>query len=276
MNQDTIQIAADAFKKARTPSDFLRVWFAFPLLEGENKKTFDGYYHSFLRNFDQRMAYLYDDQLSHITQLAKNRQILEIGSGCGTESLWLAMNGASVHGVDIAPHKVQTSLARKSILERCFNKNLACTFENLSFFEMKKEQYDLIWMEQAFHHIEPREEFFKEIPHFLKPGGYLVFSESNAWNPLIQAGLFKMRGFKMVTKAKINNKNVLIGNERIIFPFILKRKLQSSGFDVTEIYYFRMFPNKSFFNKFLFLEKKMPKILKPFFSHYTLIAIKNT
>ena len=51
-------------------------------------------------------------------------------------------------------------------------------------------------MEQAYHHIEPRK-FSSSIKNLLHKGGYIIISESNALNPLIQLWLLKKEVLKL-------------------------------------------------------------------------------
>jgi 2-polyprenyl-3-methyl-5-hydroxy-6-metoxy-1,4-benzoquinol methylase len=218
----------------------------------------------------------YNLQTKEIMEIIKTkRDVLEIGCGCGTESLWMSFNNANVYGIDVQKNKIKVCQERKKILEEKTGKKLSCTFENVSLFDFNSsKKFDVIWIEQAFHHVEPRKDFFNVAYNLLNDGGVIVFSESNAWNPLIQFGLFRLRGFKTIIKTEMNGQEVFIGNERVITAFALSRWLRNNGFSVSCIRYFRIFPNRSVFNKFASLERNFPKFLKPFFTHYNLVAIK--
>jgi hypothetical protein len=45
-------------------------------------------------------------------------------------------------------------------------------------------------------HLEPRADVVAKLARLVVPGGHVVFSEANGWNPLLQAFLFKLRGTK--------------------------------------------------------------------------------
>ena len=51
-----------------------------------------------------------------------------------------------------------------------YNNKLDVNFECKNLEEMyhHKKQYDIIWLNEAFHHIEPREQFLEMIPNLLK------------------------------------------------------------------------------------------------------------
>ena len=93
---------------------------------------------------------------------------------------------------------LQVDRKRKSLLAQVVGKELRCDFETRSLLGLENEHYDVIWMEQAFHHLEPRSEVLTKLSALLRPGGKLVISETNGWNPAIQAKLFRLRGLKPV------------------------------------------------------------------------------
>lgn len=271
------KVSKNEFEKCKKPSEFLKVWLDGNFLRPEAKKIFNSYYFSFIRNFDTRMQANYDAQMNEIMEEIKTkRNVLEIGCGCGSESLWMALNKANVYGIDISEDKIKVCNERKKILEKITSKTLNCTFENVPLFDFKTDKkFDVIWIEQAFHHVEPRENFFDRAFELLNKNGMIVFSESNAWNPLIQLGLFKRRGFKTLINSEVNGKTILIGNERIITPLALKRWLKKKGFSVKLVKYFRLFPNKKKFKKFTSFERNFPQFVKFVFTHYNLVAQKN-
>jgi SAM-dependent methyltransferase len=130
-------------------------------------------------------------------------------------------------------------------------------------------------MEQAFHHIEPRQEAAKKIASLLKPGGKLIISESNALNPLIQAVLFKQRGFQTIkTATDRHGRSVPYGNERILSARTLARTFAEVGIECESVRYFRAFPSHPIFEKLFWLEKRLPQWMVPLFTHYNYVGIK--
>jgi len=225
------------------------------------------------------MRYFYDKQLEDALSIISeinNPRVLEIGCGLGSESLFMSMKGASVLGIDINSERLNTATARKKIIEKALGKKLGCEFKNLSVLDLNEEQkYDLIWMEQAFHHLEPREEVVKKISQLLKPEGTVIISEANAWNPLIQIQLLMRRGFKTIKYyTDSDGKKYVYGNERIVMPIVLSKKFKKYNVENIDVKYFRLFPNKKFFDKLFKLEKHMPGIVTCFFTHYNYIGKK--
>lgn len=194
----------ERFARAATIAEFLAVWLDNPLLDGPLAATFNTYYGSYRRSFSSRAQDHYAQQMIEIEALVRSRprvRVLEVGCGMGTESLWLGMAGADVTGVDVRPERLAVAEMRCRVLEQHLGRKIATRFSLDSLLDLSgTEPFDLIWMEQTFHHLEPRAEAVKKIAELLKPGGKVVISEANAWNPFLQAQLFLRRGLpKVVT-----------------------------------------------------------------------------
>ena len=84
------------------------------------RRTFEHYYGNFDTLKSERMRWAYDQQLKEATELVRRQsglKLLEVGSGCGTESLWFSINGANVTSVDIKTDRLATARARQKLLE---------------------------------------------------------------------------------------------------------------------------------------------------------------
>ena len=123
-------------------------------------------------------------------------------------------------------------------------------------------KYDIIWMEQAFHHIEPRLSAIKKISELLCVGGSVIICEANAWNPFMQIMLFKKRGFKTIKEVTLDGQKFIYGDERILAPFLLNSYFNDYNITQSRLRYFRLFPSGSLFNKTYLhdLEKVCPQI----------------
>ena len=133
-----------------------------------------------------------------------------------------------------------------------------------------ESKYDIVWMEQAFHHLEPRTQVIEKLEQLVKPGGVVLFSETNAYNLLIQLKLLKHRGFKTV----VEYGKQTWGNERIITANNLKKLCMHAGWKVEGCSFYRTMPNRKWADKFLKYDKNLPQFLKPVFTHYNLTARK--
>jgi len=136
------------------------------------------------------LKYYYAQQtaeLMYIIKLLENPAILDVGCGCGTESLWMAYNDSTVKGIDVREDRLAVARKRKSIIEQRLDREITCTFENRSLLDLSKSnKFDIIWMGQTFHHLEPRNNVFDKLAELIKKNGYIIISESNAWNPAMQ------------------------------------------------------------------------------------------
>ena len=81
-----------------SPSHFLDWSIDHKKLLGDNEKHFNDYYYNYIKKdgFEKNMKKYFDynslQVRNHITKMFKKKQdlnILEIGSGCGTESIFL-------------------------------------------------------------------------------------------------------------------------------------------------------------------------------------------
>lgn len=261
------------------------------LLSDNNRKIFERYYSSSINNLDKYTCINIEKKTKEISTLIrkkKNLKILEIGSGCGTQALWFAINNAKVTSIDVKLQRLNVALERKKILEDQFNIELDLKLLNYDFFEFcdefNSEKYDIVWMEQAYHHIEPREKLISYLKDLLNKDGYIIFSESNALNPFIQINLFLYRvvtfksllgGFKTVD-TWINSKGnkQLYGVERITRKSTLKKIFKKNNFKVISSRFYGVLPNRIELRSFNFIEKLPSKLFPFIFSYYNLVVQK--
>ncbi len=260
-------------------SQFLETWLNNNFLSSKEQIIFNKYYQSYINHFGKYLKYYYAQQtveLMNIIRTQKDPAILEIGCGCGTESLWMALNNAKVLGVDIQEKRLAVARKRKQIMEQHLKKELPVNFESRSLFDLDtSNKYDIIWMEQTFHHLEPRDTVFDRLSELLKENGYIIISEVNAWNMAFQLLLFKQRGFKTISEfTDETGKLHSYGIERIITPMTLCKEFKKRDVMKEKVRYFRLLPNIKIADKLLFIERKVPHLLKPLFTHYNFVGKK--
>lgn len=253
---------------------FLAFWLDTPVLAPEHQATLDAYYRSYKQHFGPYLRHWYARQTQELSALiaaTPGLRVLEIGCGCGTEALWAALHGARVTGIDISPHLLAAAQARLAWLEAQRGAALDCTILDRSILRPEGlGPFDALYMEQAFHHLEPRDEVVAITAGLLAPGGHLVISESNAWNPLVQAALLRARG----TRTIITHLDQQWGNERITTPANLLRLYRRHGLEQVSLRYFRTLPNHPIADRLLWLDRALPNALRPVFTHFNLVLRK--
>ena len=239
-------------------------------LSQESADTLMRYYANFLQRDREYYANSYNmihREVSKILTENKDLRILDIGSGCGTESIFFAQFSKHVKGMDVSQARVNCAQER---LEKHFPDivdNLVFQYKSILDIDAS-EEFDLIWMNQAFHHMEPREEVLKKIAQVTAAKGIVIFAEANALNPLIQIHLFMQRGFNTIADY-VDEEGVKrpYGNERILSANRLRKHMRTIKFKRLENNYFRVMPNKKKYQKVESMLQKMK--LPPFFyTHY--------
>ena len=265
----------------RDPAQFLNLWLEQPLLRGEAQDTLDTYYASYRADFAQRMQHFYADQLREVTQLVESRpglRLLEVGGGCGSESRWLSLRGAGVLGLDVKADRAATARQRAAVLSEATGSSLKVRFETANLLDLAPADgnFDVIWMEQAFHHLEPRDDVVAHLAALLRPGGNLVISEANAWNPLLQTQLLLRRGLRTVTHyVDEQGRRHPYGNERVLSAAALARLMSGAGIECQSVRHFRMFPNHAFFAPLAGVEQALAgNWLAPLTTHYNYVGRK--
>jgi 2-polyprenyl-3-methyl-5-hydroxy-6-metoxy-1,4-benzoquinol methylase len=241
--------------------------------------VFNRYYAGYRKRFGRYVRHHYTDQTREIGVLirqGKAPRLLEVGAGCGTEALWFALQGADVLAIDVNEERLAAARARQQVVEKALGRKLDLEFRFCSLFDLRDEAaFDLVWMEQAFHHIEPREELYPKVARLLAPGGHVVVSEANGWNLPLQARLFLLRGFKtVVERTTADGQRILYGNERITIPPVMVKGFEQHGVRPESVRYFRVLPNTRLADNLMGLERAVPSFAAPLFSHYNYVGRK--
>lgn len=120
----------------------------------------------------------------HLVRLVNEKKIpkgkvLDLCSGDGTNSIYLASRGFEVYGVDISGTAVK--IAR----QRCAARKLACTYEVADVLNLTLQgPFDFIFDRGCFHHVPKSEKpgYVATLIRLLRPGGkffLLCFSDKN-------------------------------------------------------------------------------------------------
>lgn len=128
----------------------------------------------------------------------KNKKVLEIGVGQGTDLMQFAKNGATCFGVDITRNHLEKTALNASLRKLSINLYEAdatkLPFENNSL--------DCVYSFGVLHHIPDVEIVINEIHRVLKPGGSLmigVYNRNSLWmfHKILVDGFFRRYFLKM-------------------------------------------------------------------------------
>lgn len=112
----------------------------------------------------------------------REKKVLEIGCGFGSNILRIAKEGAYVTGIDISSVRVKETI---SIIERENSQINACAMKmNAENLEFPDGFFDVVFGSGILHHLDMNL-VLPEIRRVLKMGGTAVFIEPLGENPLI-------------------------------------------------------------------------------------------
>lgn len=231
--------------------DFLNWWFKKPRLNGQAEDIFRGYYSNYSRNACDYLNRAWTDRhLELERELVSIKEkpdakVLDVGCGTGSISLYIASilcGQGNVLGIDINKKRLYCAIERKKVLEKKMGSRLSCEFMASSIVSYaSEEKYDLIYLEEALHHMEPRLEIVKRISGLLKQTGVLIISEVNAYNPFILFALLKRRGLKTIEKkCDEDNREYFYGAERVLPAKRVAKLFRKHNLQVKSLRYFRV------------------------------------
>jgi 2-polyprenyl-3-methyl-5-hydroxy-6-metoxy-1,4-benzoquinol methylase len=110
-------------------------------------------------------------------------KILEIGTGVGTESVFLAIRGMDVTGIDLSG--VAIKLGKQ--LADFYGVNVSFKQMDALNLQFSKNIFDVVTDQGVFHHLrdEERNDYAQQIAKVLKPGGLFImrgFSDKMNYN----------------------------------------------------------------------------------------------
>ncbi len=139
-----------------------------------NKTTGSYYKHHFIR--------FIADCLKFIFSYNHHPRVLDIGCGCGSQSLLMAFLGAEVVGVDISPIAIKVCKERQKFYEKRLGKEIPVHFIQGDILDQEKEglgNFDGVYSLFAWEHVEPQEKLIQVVSNMLTPGGRLALQNTN-------------------------------------------------------------------------------------------------
>lgn len=131
----------------------------------------------------------------HIPQFAeferwKDRDVLEIGCGIGTDSINFVRAGARLTVIELSEKSLELTKVRFHVFH-LKAKFILGNAENLSDY-IKDQKFDLIYSFGVIHHTPHPERIIKEIEKVIKPNGELrlmLYSKYSTKNFMIRLGI---------------------------------------------------------------------------------------
>lgn len=121
-----------------------------------------------------------------ILDFKKRCSILDIGSGAGTISLFLAKHGYEIVGIDISQKAVEASISSTKELDL----ESRLSFLNIDFKDFNhKRKFDIAICLEVIEHCEEDEKLLIKVHNLLKENGLLILSTPLKTAPLHKLGI---------------------------------------------------------------------------------------
>ncbi len=90
-------------------------------------------------------------------------------------------------GIDLNKNRINCANQRKLYYENLLNKKIDVNFKLQNIFKYKeKDKFDIIWITESIHHIEPVPKVLEFCYNLLNSDGRIIICDPNGLNPLIQ------------------------------------------------------------------------------------------
>jgi 2-polyprenyl-3-methyl-5-hydroxy-6-metoxy-1,4-benzoquinol methylase len=115
----------------------------------------------------------------------RDKHVLDVGCGDGSNALLLASRGARVTGIDISPRSIQLASERARLAGLEERVRFLCA--PLEVADFPEGSFDVIWGDGILHHLIPELELvLGRLVRWARPGAQLIFSEPLNLNPLLR------------------------------------------------------------------------------------------
>lgn len=172
--------------------------------------------------------------------LKKEGEVLDVGCGAGTISLYLAYKGYQVTGIDIS----------KKAIKECQESAKKINLRNVTFYtmnfpdEVPRKKFDFIVCSEVIEHIENRKLAFHKMYSLLKPRGILFLTTPSSNAPLYKIGYTKEFDKRVghVTRYSIES---------------LSKEVKQAGFEIEKVY-----KTEGLMRNFLFVSSRAGKLIR--------------
>lgn len=139
-----------------------------------------------------------------LKKIFKNKKVLDLGCGYGSDSVNFSKFAKKVVGLDIDFHEEWRNIKKKKTV---FVKG------DSSSLPFKDDEFDCVFLKDLLHHVKNIEKTLQEIKRVTKKEGKIIVLEGNRYNPIFYIYSTKIRGHDHFTQKEF---------EKIIFKFYKK------------------------------------------------------
>ncbi len=131
-------------------------------------------------------------------QLRPGETVSEWGAGLGRFSRPLAARGFEVHAIELSPS--QAEACREEL--RAWPEATVDVGDVLDVLGRSERRFDAVVGFFTLHHLTSLPDYFAAAARCLKPGGRLVFTEPNPWNPLFPIQITLTPGMRWAEESR--------------------------------------------------------------------------
>ena len=171
----------------------------------------------------ERDAYQQPDLVLNQFESFTDKKVMDLGAGTGYFSFRIAKKGAHVIAADVDQRFLNL------IQDRIIKEKYPVVEPRLiptSSPKLSKEEVDMVWVVNTYHHIENRTEYFSEVRDGLKPNGELViidfFKEKDTPGPPKEVKLSADTIKNELLSAGFST--ITIDNDLLEFQYIIRAK----------------------------------------------------
>jgi len=188
-------------------------------------------------------------------QLRPGETISEWGAGLGRFSRPLATRGFEIHAIELSPS--QAEACREEL--RAWPEATVDIGDILDVLGRSERRFDAVVGFFTLHHLTSLPDYFAAAATCLKPGGRLVFTEPNPWNPLFPIQIALTPGMRWREECGIYS----------LWPGQVRRMATAAGFRAVRIQYYGALPRAPYnalgrWGRERSVERLIPACLKPF------------
>lgn len=131
------------------------------------------------RKYVEQAEYVYRDHFKFPPKMFSGADLIDFGAGTGENTIYLANWGASCTLVEMNEKAQKISKEVFSNYAEHQDKHDFVCSSIFDYSPKEQKQYDIVHCRGVLSHTAAKEDAFKKISQFVKPGGFLIFGDPN-------------------------------------------------------------------------------------------------